>query len=151
MADMTLEQLRDKIRPRCIEVDSFLKVRVETLHDWADAIDAHLAGMGEPVGTLRIQLDGWDVLGIHTAIRDIRRAAGEYPLYLAPPASADVAALQSGDWDAVRKAVPTNWLDPLLTGPDAVIGSYPYSNGDIERLLAAVRQRLTAALPENAQ
>ena len=38
--------------------------------------------------------------------------------------------------------VPTNWVDPLLTGPDAVIGSPPYNCGDIERLLLAIAARI---------
>ena len=41
--------------------------------------------------------------------------------------------------------VPTNWLDPLLTGPKAVIGNPPYSCRDIERLLNAVKERLRRA------
>ena len=42
--------------------------------------------------------------------------------------------------------VPTSWLDPLLTGRDAVLkGSGPWDCPDIERLLRAVRERLRAA------
>lgn len=37
--------------------------------------------------------------------------------------------------------IPTNWLDPLLTGPDAVIGNPPYNCRDIERLLRAIHLR----------
>jgi hypothetical protein len=37
--------------------------------------------------------------------------------------------------------IPMTWLDPLLTGPDAVIGKPPYGCPDIERLLNALRQR----------
>ena len=53
--------------------------------------------------------------------------------------------------EAVR-AIPTTWLDPLLTGPDGsrAIGSPPYDNHDIERLLFAVRSRLRA-LKEKAR
>jgi hypothetical protein len=40
--------------------------------------------------------------------------------------------------------VPTTWLDPLLTGPDAVIGKPPYGCPDIERLLSAIRSRVEA-------
>ena len=59
------------------------------------AIDAHLAGMGEPVGTLRIRINDWKIAGIPNAMTTLR--SGEYPLYLAPPAS--------GDWDAVRDVI----------------------------------------------
>lgn len=40
--------------------------------------------------------------------------------------------------------VPTTWLDPLLTGPSAVIGKPPYNCQDIERLLGAVAERIRA-------
>jgi hypothetical protein len=46
------------------------------------------------------------------------------------------------------EAVPTSWLDPMLTGPNAVIGNPPYGCPDIERLLNAIRQRITAHLQE---
>ena len=38
-------------------------------------------------------------------------------------------------------AVPHSWLDPLLTGDKAVIGSPPYDCQDIERLLNTIRER----------
>ena len=39
--------------------------------------------------------------------------------------------------------VPTSWLDPLLTGPDAVLkGHGPWGCPDIEALLNAVRKRV---------
>ena len=47
---------------------------------------------------------------------------------------------------AVMAAIPTSWLDELLTGPHAVIGKQPYVGTDIERLLAAVRKRVRGAL-----
>jgi len=43
------------------------------------------------------------------------------------------------------RLVPANWLDPLLTGPKAVIGKPPYYCPDIERLLNAVKERLRKA------
>jgi hypothetical protein len=42
----------------------------------------------------------------------------------------------------VGSGIPTSWLDPLLTGPDAVIGMPPYTCRDIERLLSAIRKRM---------
>lgn len=44
--------------------------------------------------------------------------------------------------DKVLAAIPTSWLDSLLTGPDAVIGKGPWGCPDIERLLAAIKQRI---------
>ncbi len=38
--------------------------------------------------------------------------------------------------------IPTNWCDPLLTGPQSVIGSPPYYVGHIEALLLAIKRRL---------
>lgn len=43
--------------------------------------------------------------------------------------------------EKVVESIPTNWLDPLLTGPKAVIGPPPYNCRDIENLLQAVRAR----------
>lgn len=52
--------------------------------------------------------------------------------------------------DSVRRALgafPTNWVDPLLTGPEAIL---PRGNAfacrDIERLLWAVSERVRKAL-----
>ena len=42
----------------------------------------------------------------------------------------------------VGSGIPTSWLDPLLTGPEAVIGDPPYDCRDIERLLNAIRKRM---------
>jgi hypothetical protein len=49
--------------------------------------------------------------------------------------------------EALADAVPTNWTDPLLTGPDG-IGKPPYSCQHIERLLYGVKARIVAALAE---
>jgi hypothetical protein len=46
---------------------------------------------------------------------------------------------------AVEDEVPHTWLDPLLTGPSAVIGNPPYTCEDIERLLNAVKERVRQA------
>ena len=45
--------------------------------------------------------------------------------------------------ELAAKAVPMNWLDPLLTGPDAV-GRVPYDCGAVEALLRGVRDRIRA-------
>jgi hypothetical protein len=41
--------------------------------------------------------------------------------------------------------VPTNWLDPLLTGKDRAIGQPPYNCRDIENLLRAIKKRIARA------
>lgn len=46
---------------------------------------------------------------------------------------------------AMLAALPSNWCDPLLTGPKAVIGNPPFNCLDIERLLNAVRARVELA------
>lgn len=46
----------------------------------------------------------------------------------------------------LHELIPTNWLDPLLTGPNAVInGGHEYGGSDIERLLSALRERIRKA------
>lgn len=43
--------------------------------------------------------------------------------------------------------IPTNWCDPILTGPDKVLPStQPYRSDDIERLLLAIRDRMQKKL-----
>jgi hypothetical protein len=41
--------------------------------------------------------------------------------------------------------VPSNWLDPLLTGPDAVLRGTRFDCQDIVRLLLAVKERIRSA------
>lgn len=60
-----------------------------------------------------------------------------------------ISAIESGSLvvvepETLAACVPTTWLDPMLTGPNAVIVRYPYTGDDIERLLAAIRDRITA-------
>jgi hypothetical protein len=38
--------------------------------------------------------------------------------------------------------IPTTWLDPLLTGPTAVVNAPPYGCQDIVRLLNTIRERM---------
>ena len=38
--------------------------------------------------------------------------------------------------------IPHTWLDPLLSGPNAVINGYEFTCRDIERLLNAIRERV---------
>lgn len=44
--------------------------------------------------------------------------------------------------EAAVASIPTTWLDPLLTGPDRVMGQPPYDGEDIENLLRAVKARV---------
>lgn len=39
-------------------------------------------------------------------------------------------------------AVPTTWLDDILTGPNAVIREQPWGCPEVERILSAVRKRI---------
>lgn len=48
-------------------------------------------------------------------------------------------------WEEI---LPTNWLDPMLTGDKKVIGEPPYTCSDIERLILAINKRLDRAEKE---
>lgn len=49
--------------------------------------------------------------------------------------------------DALTRAIPNNWCDPLLTGEKAALpGSGAWGCPDIERLLDGLRARLVALL-----
>jgi len=65
--------------------------------------------------------------------------AAELSVYLA----SDVDRLRTEGRERVNGAVPTNWTDSLLTGPNAVIHDAPPS--EIEALLIAVRKRVWEA------
>jgi len=58
------------------------------------------------------------------------------------------AARREGVIEGLRlaeKCVPTNWLDPLLTGPDAVLKK-GHDNREIEALLRGVQDRVRAEI-----
>lgn len=58
------------------------------------------------------------------------------------------AARREGVLEGLRlaeKCVPTNWLDPLLTGPDAVLKK-GHDNREIEALLRGVQDRVRAEI-----
>ena len=46
--------------------------------------------------------------------------------------------------ELLSELVPTNWCDPLLTGPDS-IGKPPYNCRTIEKLLRGIQDRLREA------
>lgn len=52
-----------------------------------------------------------------------------------------VARERAGLREAVLGAIPMNWLDDLLSGPNVLIGAPPYGCPDIERLLNAIKER----------
>jgi hypothetical protein len=68
--------------------------------------------------------------------------------YHARPCDAEAeavrAAVAQDERERCAQLVPTSWLDPLLTGPRAVIGKPPYNCPDIERLLSAVAAAIRA-------
>lgn len=47
-------------------------------------------------------------------------------------------------FDKCRDAVPTSWLDPLLSGSKAVVGEPPYKPKDIVALCEGIRDRILA-------
>jgi hypothetical protein len=61
-------------------------------------------------------------------------------------AGAYTQGYRQGQADAVE-AVPTTWLDSILTGPDKVIAAPPYTGPHIEAILRAVRARIVALQP----
>lgn len=75
--------------------------------------------------------DWWSTLETHEQTRMVREDMAK-AWYAAANAERDLCA----------SCVPTSWLDPLLTGPDAVIGK-PGQN-DIEVVLEGVRVRIMA-------
>lgn len=46
--------------------------------------------------------------------------------------------------DRVLDVIPSNWLDPLLSGKDAV--NFPLKCPDVERLVNGIRERVRHAL-----
>lgn len=65
---------------------------------------------------------------------------------------ADLDALQARVRE-LEGCIPTNWCDPLLTGPDAALSDNAGHWGcpDIERLLQGLRSRMARIVPEGEQ
>jgi hypothetical protein len=63
----------------------------------------------------------------------------------------DIAAAFAALREECANELPTNWLNPLLTGPKAVVGKPPYGCPDIERLCKAIAERIRTAKPAKAQ
>jgi hypothetical protein len=62
----------------------------------------------------------------------------EAPLYTADQLTAAHAAGVRAGMLRAAQMVPTSWLDSLLTGKEAVVGTPPFGCPDIERLLSAI-------------
>ena len=50
--------------------------------------------------------------------------------------------------NAIEKAFPSNWCDPILTGPAKVLGNYPFGCPDIEKVVQAIKVRVLQAARE---
>lgn len=55
------------------------------------------------------------------------------------------AAIRARDAEVSSEEFPSNWCDPLLTGPEAKL-KIPATCPDIERYTAALKDRCTAAI-----
>ena len=58
---------------------------------------------------------------------------------------------QGYDSTRLLACMPNNWCDPMLTGPQRVIGDPPYECRDIERVLLGIRFRIENHLKANAE
>ncbi len=52
-------------------------------------------------------------------------------------------------YEKLLAVFPRNWVDPLLSGPDAVLGKPPWGCPDIERLLQKIEARQYALMSEH--
>lgn len=77
---------------------------------------------------------------VWVAISSLLRGYGY--TYLANDEGGDIVEYVRAD--KVLAAFPDSWLDPLLTGPNAVVGKPPFGCPDIERLLAAIKERIVS-------
>jgi hypothetical protein len=57
--------------------------------------------------------------------------------------AAALAESRTAGLEEAARIIPTNWLDSLLSGSDAVIKQPPYNCTDIENLLRAIKVRIT--------
>lgn len=71
---------------------------------------------------------------------------GTQPPHKGKPISTNVENGRSATSRRFASLIPTSWLDQLLTGPDAVLkGTGPWGCPDIERLLLAIKKRISEA------
>lgn len=91
--------------------------------------------------------------GTYPSAKDFKIALEWAPL---PPsdtlssATVDTRAVSPDNNESIEQvmldAIPTSWLDSLLTGPDAVVGKPPYGCPDVVRLLKAITERQREAV-----
>lgn len=62
----------------------------------------------------------------------------------------DMAAAEARGLERAAEAIPTSWLDSLLTGPDAVVGKPPFGCPDVEALLNAIKNRIAILQPDSS-
>jgi hypothetical protein len=85
-------------------------------------------------------------------VRELPRASGERYFALRDCIQATVEGMEvemeaqkvsfSEERSRLIACVPTTWLDPLLTGPDAVMGEPPWNCPEVEVLLRAIKKRM---------
>lgn len=49
------------------------------------------------------------------------------------------------DAEKIIAIIPTNWIDPLLSGPDSPLSDPPYGCPEVEGLLLALKNRIITA------
>ena len=76
---------------------------------------------------------------------DAERDALKAALSSEPQARPVVVSAVEGEREACANEIPSSWLDPLLSGPDAALtGGGPWAAQDIETLLRLVKRRIRA-------
>jgi len=68
----------------------------------------------EPVGDLRLQLDRWDIIGIHSAILKLKVSSGNYPVYIHPHIPTAQAGRPAADGDLVKYHPAPNAASPMV-------------------------------------
>jgi hypothetical protein len=81
---------------------------------------------------------------------DTTYSYAQIPEALRPILEREIAKAFAAIREECAKELPTSWLDPLLTGPKAVVGQPPYGCEDIERLCKAIAGRIRTAQPGKA-
>jgi hypothetical protein len=77
---------------------------------------------------------------------DAEYIAGALKEQLAAILARALTAVRDEEQERAANKVPDSWVDPLLTGPDAVLKGFgPWAGPDIERLLNAIQARIRAA------
>lgn len=98
------------------------------MSEWNDAIEAAAVKLKEWYP------DNANTNAFCAAIRSLKRP---------DTATLDEAAIRADEREKCAALIPTNWLHPLLSGPESV-GDLPYDCEEVERLLwklaAAIRK-----------